>query len=100
MQLIRSKYLSTHGSYRPMDLARKAQFFTLDVISDIGFGKPFGDLANDEDMFKYAESAEFGFWIMLLTTATGFQKLFRLEWLAKLAAPSEKDKNGFGRMLA
>ena len=37
------------GLYRPMDFVQKTQFFTLDVISALAFGVPFGYLARDED---------------------------------------------------
>ncbi len=41
-----------------MDLARKAQYFTLDTITDIAFGQAFGDLVLDEDVHKYIISTE------------------------------------------
>jgi hypothetical protein len=40
--LIERKYISSGKDYRPMDLGKKGQFFTLDVISDLAFGKAFG----------------------------------------------------------
>lgn len=82
-----------------MDLGRKIQFFTLDVISDIGFGQAFGDLKNDKDMFEFAEAGALSLVIMGISIATGLQNLFQWEWLAKLAFPNESDKAGFGKVL-
>ena len=56
--LIRSKYISTDTIFKPMDLARKAQFVTLDIISDLAFEIPFGDVENDEDVHLYLKSTE------------------------------------------
>ncbi|KAK3323363.1 cytochrome P450 71A20 [Cercophora scortea] len=51
VDLIERKYLSTEGDYRPMDLAEKAEFMTLDVISDMAIGHCFGCLQEDRDTF-------------------------------------------------
>jgi hypothetical protein len=53
VNLLETKYLSTTESYRPVDFALKTQFFTLDVISDLAFGKPFGYIDQDGDVFDY-----------------------------------------------
>jgi len=39
-----------------MDLARKAQYFTLDVIVDISTRVPFRDLIYNEDRYEYLQS--------------------------------------------
>ncbi|KAK4466256.1 putative cytochrome P450 E-class, group I [Cladorrhinum samala] len=51
VSLIENKYLSTEREFRPMDLAQKAQFLTLDVISDLAIGKCFECLNNDRDVY-------------------------------------------------
>jgi hypothetical protein len=43
-QLIEEKYLSSGKFFRKADFARIAQFYTLDVISDVAFGAPLGFL--------------------------------------------------------
>ncbi|CZR62527.1 related to pisatin demethylase (cytochrome P450) [Phialocephala subalpina] len=58
--LLGTKYLSAGTKYRPVDFSSKAQYFTLDVITDIAFGKPFGNLAADEDLHHYIELMELG----------------------------------------
>ncbi|KAI8264284.1 Cytochrome P450 monooxygenase lolP1 [Colletotrichum sp. SAR 10_77] len=100
LTLIRTKYLSTESHIIPMDLAKKVQYFTLDVISDVGLGKTFGMLTADADVDGYLQSAEQGL------TAASFALAFGLSWLAqapvigRFLAPSPTDDNGFGRMIA
>jgi len=82
-----------------MDLARKIQFFTLDTIADIAFGKQFGFLEHDEDRFSYIEKTEESLGAMMTVTV--------LPWLIKLlhspimrsVLPSEKDPIGLGKMM-
>jgi hypothetical protein len=47
LNLIRSKYISSDRSVVPIDLAKKVQYFTLDIISTVGLGKSFGILQSD-----------------------------------------------------
>lgn len=58
VHLLESKYLSTDTAYKPVDLARKVQYFTLDVISALAFGKKLGYLEADRDAFHYIETTE------------------------------------------
>ncbi|KAI8945976.1 cytochrome P450 [Xylaria longipes] len=57
LRLIRSEYA---GQGKAMDLAQKTQFFTLDVISTIGFGKCYNLLNTDEDPNEYLKSTHDG----------------------------------------
>ncbi|KAJ0315461.1 hypothetical protein Brms1b_006060 [Colletotrichum noveboracense] len=43
---------------QPFDFARKVQYFTLDVITDLAFGDPMGFMAEDGDMYDYIETTE------------------------------------------
>ncbi|CAK7221886.1 hypothetical protein SBRCBS47491_004682 [Sporothrix bragantina] len=64
IKLLESKYLAeepskkSNASYRTVDLARKVQFFTLDVISALAFGNAFGYLEADADKFGYIRTTE------------------------------------------
>ncbi|KAK7743998.1 hypothetical protein SLS62_010359 [Diatrype stigma] len=105
IELVRTRYAAPRGSRgrgpRPMDLAQKVQFFTLDAISTIGFGRCFGMLADDADPDGYVAAAEAGLhnantqmalgtwwtnWLPLvgprfdanLATARGFDKMMAL----------------------
>ena len=100
VELIRSKYLSTPAHYRPVDLANKVQYLTVDIISKIGFGKAFGDLKADADVDGYISSSREGLVLMNLTAGLGLTPYFHWPPIARLVGPSEKDKSGFGKMMA
>ncbi|KAF2640930.1 benzoate 4-monooxygenase cytochrome-like protein P450 [Massarina eburnea CBS 473.64] len=102
IHLIRSKYISSTDPTtpsKPMDLAMKAQFFTLDVISHIGFGRAFGDLAADADVDGYIAASEEGMKAMTFICATGLTPIFQSPLIARLFGPSETDKSGHGKMM-
>jgi len=44
--LIKREYSS-----KPMDMAHVSQYFTLDVLSTIAFGEPFGYMAANKDLW-------------------------------------------------
>ena len=100
MQLIRAKYISTEALSKPMDFARKIQFLTLDVISDIGFGEAFGDLRADADVNDYIKSGEEGLMVLTLFMALGLTDFLQIPFIARWLGPSEKDATGFGRIMA
>ncbi|KAK1828881.1 putative cytochrome P450 E-class, group I [Podospora conica] len=56
VSLIERKYLSTESVLRPMDLAEKAQFLTLDIISTLAVGTCFGCVSEDRDTYGQLSS--------------------------------------------
>ncbi|KAF2431683.1 cytochrome P450, partial [Tothia fuscella] len=97
---IRKKYISTRTELKPMDLARSVQYFTLDVISDLAFNSPFGDVPQDKDVHGYIKTTEDAIGFMTLLSI--FPKVHR--WieqsrLVDLLAPTAKDKTGLGRIV-
>ncbi|KNG49861.1 cytochrome p450 [Stemphylium lycopersici] len=99
IRLIERKFISTPEEYRPLNFAQKTQYFTLDVISALAFGKAFGYLEKDEDVYDYIKITESFLPIMLA--------LGNLPWLANLLhsrlmrglLPNESDKLGFGAFI-
>jgi cytochrome P450 len=86
---------------KPMDLASKIQYLTLDVISHVGLGEAFGDLAHDKDINSYLEASEIGLRISNMSFGLGTSWLREVPVLGSfMGGPSEKDETGFGRMLA
>jgi len=67
VSLLETKYLSTDTEFKPVDLARKVQYFTLDVISALAFGKELGYLAADTDLHGYIQTTESTLPAMLAT---------------------------------
>ena len=102
IDLIERKYICTEKAPGiQMDLARKAQFFTLDVISTLAFDQPFGDLIGDEDKFDYIKCLEKQLpTMMLMTELLEVRSFLEKSSLVKLLAPSAKDKIGFGKVIA
>lgn len=82
-----------------MDFGRKAQFFTLDVISSIAFGKAFGYLAADADLYEYISTIETILPVILMTTIFPWiNKMMRLDFVDRFL-PSHRDSVGFGRIM-
>ncbi|KAL6789232.1 cytochrome P450 [Trichoderma sp. SZMC 28012] len=100
IDLIKSKYVSTSGNVVPVDMAKKVQFFTLDVISGVGLGKTFGMLQSDSDVENYLQSSEEGLHIANFGLAFSLSWITQARFLGKFIAPSPEDSKGFGRMMA
>ncbi len=52
------KYATTGSDYKLFDFGRKPQYFTLDVITNLAYGKAFGHLAADSDVYEYIKTVE------------------------------------------
>ncbi|KAF2828344.1 pisatin demethylase [Ophiobolus disseminans] len=97
------KYAATPTSTKtstPMDLSKKIPYFTLDVISHVGLGQPFGNLLADKDQNDYLKSCEEGLHIANTAWGLGISWLPGAPIIGPLISPSEKDSSGFGKMMA
>ena len=83
-----------------MDIARKTQYLAIDVISDIGFGQAFGDLASDSDMDGYLQASEDALGLMSVLCALGLIPVVQWPPLARLLGPREGDGIGMGKLMA
>jgi hypothetical protein len=99
VNLIEQKYLSKEGLYRPVDFARISQYFTLDVITAVAFGKPFGYLTTDSDVHEYIRVSEEALHFMLYVSMVPTLVKILQSRLFKWFAPSEGDKLGVGRVM-
>jgi len=96
MNLIRDCY---HGV--SMDIAVITRFFTLDVLSTVAFGKPFGFMAANRDLWDYNKTTSQS--MMILEWSVNhklFRWLFATPLMQALAAPKVTDKTGMGPALA
>ncbi|KAK0636053.1 cytochrome P450 [Bombardia bombarda] len=99
VHLIETKYLSSSQDYRPMDLAQKSQYFTLDVISHLAFGHAFGYLQQDGDAYDYIKITSSFIPIMLvLANVPLLANLLHSRPLRGLL-PKGSDKLGFGAFI-
>ncbi len=83
-----------------MDFAKIAQYFTLDVISDVAFGEPIGFLVRNEDVNGYCQVVEKALpafeWAAALPMVN---RLVRLPGLKKMVMPSPQDRSGVGMIM-
>ena len=84
IDLIERKYLSVDSVVKPLDLALTAQYFTLDVISNLAFGKAFGDLTRDEDVYGLIQTSQNAINIVAVVTLwpVSFHVMAKLSSLA------------------
>jgi hypothetical protein len=97
--LIERDYVSEGAIFRPMDLARKAQYLTLDIIGDIAFGSDFGHLTQDADVHEYIARTEASMPAMMIVSVLPvLARVMQLPLLRRFM-PSEKDPHGFGKFI-
>ncbi|KAK2029101.1 cytochrome P450 [Colletotrichum zoysiae] len=99
VDLIDRKYISTAKEFRPMDMASKSTYFALDVISELGFGTPYGFLKEDRDLYQYVSTKDAFFPVMV--TMGNMPWLARLmhSWPLNLGLPKSGDSAGFGALM-
>ncbi|EFQ32001.1 cytochrome P450 [Colletotrichum graminicola] len=90
------KYVSED---KPFDFGAKAQYFTLDVISDLAFGEPFGDLATDSDVHEYIKTMEQNMPTIIVTSVLPWLLALLSSPLFRHMMPSEKDAIGVGKTM-
>lgn len=98
--MIDQQYLSTPSGFRPMDLARKMQFLTLDIITSIAFGEAFGFIDNDTDVHHYVETTEKSMPVMMAMSVLPRLTAILQSPLFRRTMPSERDHVGFGKFIA
>ncbi|KAK4505181.1 hypothetical protein PRZ48_003144 [Zasmidium cellare] len=102
INLVDSKYISSPpDGIKKMDLARKMQFFTSDIMSKLAFDDKFHDLRDDHDNHGYINEVETMFPNMFcVCTVPSLLYFLTNIGVAKMLAPSVKDSFGFGKILA
>lgn len=99
VDLIETKYISTSREYRPADFAQKIQYFTLDVISDLAFGQPFGYVEEDDDVFDFIKITRSFFPVTLVIANIPSLVSLLHSRLFRGLLPKESDKFGFGAFI-
>lgn len=85
---------------RPIDLARAAQFWSLDVITSIALGEPFGYLAEDRDMYDFIKIIQGELPLATLCSSTPtLGSLVFGSGLVTLIGPGPKDETGRGKLM-
>ncbi|KAM5357110.1 hypothetical protein ACJZ2D_016610 [Fusarium nematophilum] len=94
------KYITnkTHTTGR-FDLADVAQYFTLDVITQLSLGQAFNFLSQDKDVFDFIKSTNDGFPTLFFATAVPFfARLLRMPTIQRLVFPAAGDSSGMGKI--
>ncbi|KIX05641.1 uncharacterized protein Z518_03613 [Rhinocladiella mackenziei CBS 650.93] len=84
---------------KAIDMARIAQYFTLDVLTQLAFEEPFGYLTKNEDVFQYIQKVQE--FLHILELASNFPLIHRILSSRVMLAfgPKPTDKLGMGAML-
>ncbi|KAJ9648169.1 hypothetical protein H2199_001947 [Coniosporium tulheliwenetii] len=99
-KLIEEKYTSAGSTLRPVDFAQKAQYFGIDVITDIACGEPFGFLSQDADVHGYISTQlELIPIFEWFSTLPILDKIMRVPFISRMAMPTSEDKTGVGRLM-
>jgi len=83
-----------------MDFSAVASYFTLDVITDIAFGEPFGFLVENRDINGYCKVGRASIPIFeWFGVFPDLYKMLRLPGIRNLVMPSAEDTNGVGMLM-
>lgn len=80
-----------------MDLAQKLHFLALDVVTDLSYGSPIGDLTSDEDNYGHLQATGETLGVISFFVATGLMKLLLIPSVHRLMF-SEQDEKGLGKL--
>jgi hypothetical protein len=98
--LIRKKYLSSENLLHKLDFAQISQYFTMDVLTDVAFGAPFGYLERDEDVHDYIKTIRAFMPVLeLQTNHPTINYLMSSRLVQAIAAPTAKDRTGMGPVI-
>ncbi|KAK3388471.1 cytochrome P450 [Sordaria brevicollis] len=99
INLIERKYISTDTELRPMELAHKAQYFTIDVMTELNSSEASGYLEQDRDVDGFIEvNDKFVPWVPTMMAFPAVNNILR-SWPFSTLLGSEGDEVGFGRMI-
>ncbi|EXF77928.1 cytochrome P450 [Colletotrichum fioriniae PJ7] len=90
------RYVSENKAF---DFGLKAQYFTLDVISDLAFGEPFGDVASDSDVHEYIRTSEQNMPNVVLGAVLPWLPALLSSPLLRCLLPSDEGTIGLGRTI-
>lgn len=89
----------SYGS-KPMDFAHIAQYFTLDVLSQLAFGGKFGYMAANKDLYDYNKtSADFLPFLEWIINHPSIRWILTSAPMQALAAPKGTDAIGQGKII-
>ncbi|KAK2595740.1 hypothetical protein N8I77_013765 [Diaporthe amygdali] len=97
--VLRQRYLSEGDKLNPVDLARVAYYFTLDVITDLSYGEAFGFLDAEGDLYNYTNSLDQLLLVTGLFSEIPFLRYFSNTVVGAAFKPKFSDRSGMGRLM-
>jgi hypothetical protein len=98
--LIRTTYLSTDNDPRPADWANVAEYFTLDTLSKVSYGKSFGCIKANRDVHDFVESSKSGMKFMTLCAEIPILRtILTSKFVLALIGPKTTDTRGVGPLM-
>ncbi|KAI2621830.1 cytochrome P450 [Hypoxylon sp. NC1633] len=96
---LKTKYLNSESS-RVVDFGRLIRFFQVDIVTLVGMGEPWGDLAEETDHFDFISITD-GFvpFLHSFMMIPMFRDFFASKFFLSLAGPKATDEKGMGRFL-
>ncbi|KAH8673733.1 cytochrome P450 [Xylariales sp. PMI_506] len=99
IDLIRTKYAAKVGEWKPLDFAQSSQFFTLDSITRISYGKAFGFL-KEVDVYDYIRATVEAVPFLKVCAEVPFlQNIMFSDLGLRLMGPKTTDAKGLGRLM-
>ncbi|KAI4621623.1 hypothetical protein J4E80_003993 [Alternaria sp. BMP 0032] len=102
INVVRNRYVvSSPGKGQPLlDLAAITKYFTMDVITRMGFGKAVGYLEDETDHYEFLGTVD-ELWPRMSTVADirWIRKIAFSPFVLKLVGPKSSDKKGFGALM-
>ena len=88
------------GQRQTIDFARIAQYFTLDSLTHIAFGRPLGFLIENRDLYDYNESSTAFFPVLAMgASVPAVNNILKSRIVQFLAGPKAQDKAGLGAII-
>ena len=98
---MRDGYLSDDTVLRALDFGKLSQYFTLDVLTQIGFGSAFGFLSQEKDLYAYqATIAKILPMMTLMGALPPLTYLMHSPWIHAFTGPTYEDKEGVGKLMS
>ena len=87
-----------------LDIGRQVQYLTVDIISRLCLGQPFGCIENDNDQYEFLETVKQATPVSLYFTvfpelSALLFYLTKIPLLRRIIVPSTADANGLGKVM-
>ncbi|KAK6223832.1 cytochrome P450 [Colletotrichum tabaci] len=97
--LVRRRFVSAAGARRVVDLTDLMRFFTLDVTTDLSYGRPFGFLDEGKDLFDFNRTMDAYVSAMTLGLDVPFFRNLMRSPLMAFLLPKDTDNSGAGKIM-